>query len=66
LNTIRSIHQPLDYNQLREHERAYSQKRAENLEKLRKEKEEKILENLKNYQEVRINYYRFWFKIKLL
>lgn len=53
LQTIRNIHQPLDYSKLREHARNYSQQRAEIIEKRRAEREKKILENLENYQNVR-------------
>lgn len=52
LETIRNIHQPLDYSQLREHARNYSQQRAETLEKRKIEREKKFLENIDKYQNV--------------
>lgn len=50
LKSIRNLHKPLDFAGLQEHARAYSQRRAESIEKKRRERETQIKEQVKNYQ----------------
>ena len=49
LKSIRSLHQPLDLDNIKQHARAYSQKRIETIENKKQERENKIKEELKNY-----------------
>ncbi|CAI2363373.1 unnamed protein product [Moneuplotes crassus] len=66
LQTLRNMHKPVDYEQLREHARSYSQKRAETLEKHREEREKKILENLQNQQNLKIHKHKSMFMLNVL
>lgn len=50
LSSIRDFHKPLDFGSLKEHARAYSQRRAESLEKRRLEREKKIREDMQTYE----------------
>ena len=50
LKSIRDFHQPLDVNDMKSHARAYSQKRAETIQKHKIEREQKLRENINNYK----------------
>lgn len=47
LKSIRELHKPLNHNSIREHARAYSQKRNEVIQKLKEEREQKIKTDMK-------------------
>lgn len=63
LKTIRSMHEPLNYDNLKEHARAYSLQRAEKLQKFREEKERKMLQNIQNFEK---NRHRSMFMDKIM
>jgi hypothetical protein len=50
LKTIRSMHEPLNYDNLKEHARAYSLQRAEKQQKFREERERKMLQNIQDFE----------------
>lgn len=50
LKSIRNLHKPLDFTSIQEHARAYSQRRAESIEKRRQDRDNQIKEQTRNYE----------------